>query len=1308
MLTRTVIRSPVVRWLLHGRIRGQAFSDAIFVGEDFVQVKEIVAEEHLEHVATKNDFDGHIRAAKIFRIGQNRWDDENVVKCEEGGSDCPAALPQDLLVLTLDRNELVFLYLQRSHDGIYHFVQQPCPLPRFGDILSQPGEHVAVDPYSRAVAVAANEREVIIYSAKSQDLMRREIQAGHRNWCPVSSERHLQVAGVIQHMDFLTPPDDDEDHVILLFVVIEERRTKAAWVDWYYSTGIHQATVHPALVMNSIKTVSSLLIPLLNAGFMVVNGTEVQLWQNLLSESLLGSTIADLSAEARYSGSSPRRPIWTGWCRPVRSQATRRNKDMIYLVREDGLIYYVTVEGNRLCSSSAGHVDCHAGSAFASFGDVHGADILALIGDMSTGRIVSIGLPPDPGRFQNLTWSETMQMELVETIPNWATVTDMITVPLRQSHGRTMGSLPPRPSILVTSGRQPYGCITELRKGLEASALAYLELDDLQSVTDVWALPRVASGSALIIMSHPAATRVLDLPDDLELSELGPEDCSALDLNRCTLAAAGSSDGRIFQVTARRITMTGSLEANFEDTVKRERNENEHIVKAVIVPEMNTVITVEDRDHQNVVCCTTFGPTLLSGDDVSCPAGDGSALHETMFNLPDEPTALDALALSKTAILVSVALANGEFYFFLVAGVHNLQLIGQRSLPRPCYPAGICDHIVVLRGPTNAQLLLVGGIRDGSVCCLDITVDAEHASLHVNGESTFSFGHSTVKLTRLLNRPMAVCAMSNTDTCLITWRGNNAQSIVIEGIWISDKLRPELPQSAVVAVTEMPGSDYLSSPYMAESLIFVSTSTFFMTKLAEDSSSVPRQIHVNGTPTRLLYAEQQRSLVVASTKTAVRSFASPSGRPELRRQIWSVLDFIPSRSSELSHSYDFQPGERVYALLEWSLKLSEDKIYSYILVGGIYRKSNGSVGGKIWFLQPTNRNWEIIDVKEGYQTKFDAPVYALALYDELTYIVCSEATVLMYRFSLESKKWQECCQPYKLASAGIFITVDAPLIYISTARDSLVILRFDPNHIEDDESLPSLSAVRQGPQAEALLSHLVLHTAPRTREPQDDIALITTKYGTVVGLRSPAPGSTTHTHSSAAEMLFEAQLPRSLTRLRQSNVRPKWKRAAPNGVLVENIIGSAPDGSLVGIAILEEPLWRRLSWLQRLCEWDESLSPCSAATPLYDVLDDVHYERNERPLPIGLANTAGAVTHEITLQTSMAKECDFHIDGDILARILEGGGRSGGVAKLKHIIRKAAERKDRVGEWLTEHLEEELDAVEEVVELLSRVLDCWI
>ena len=100
-----------------------------------------------------------------------------------------------------------------------------------------------------------------------------------------------------------------------------------------------------------------------------------------------------------------------------------------------------------------------------------------------------------------------------------------------------------------------------------------------------------------------------------------------------------------------------------------------------------------------------------------------------------------------------------------------------------------------------------------------------------------------------------------------------------------------------------------------------------------------------------------------------------------------------------------QPGERVYALLEWSFTVGGDKKYSFILVGGSYVRSNGTQRGRVTFLQPINKSWEIADAKEGRHSAFEAPVYSLALYDEMTYIACFGQYISLQRFSVDEKKW---------------------------------------------------------------------------------------------------------------------------------------------------------------------------------------------------------------------------------------------------------------------------------------------------------------
>ena len=123
---------------------------------------------------------------------------------------------------------------------------------------------------------------------------------------------------------------------------------------------------------------------------------------------------------------------------------------------------------------------CHVGSAFASLGDSRDPDILAVAGDMSSGRIQSIGNWFTPIRVSVLSRYDAMQMTLTETIPNWASVTDMVVSALPGKSQRSRGG------VFVTSCRQPYGAITELRRGLEARLSVYCEIEGLRSVTEVW------------------------------------------------------------------------------------------------------------------------------------------------------------------------------------------------------------------------------------------------------------------------------------------------------------------------------------------------------------------------------------------------------------------------------------------------------------------------------------------------------------------------------------------------------------------------------------------------------------------------------------------------------------------------------------------------------------------------------------------------------------------------------------------------------------------------------------------------------
>ena len=1305
ILTKTVIRSPVCRWLLHARIRHKGLSDVVFVGEDFVYVKQVGYGGHLEHIATKIDFDARIRAAKVLSSETAPAEEELLVKQEDAKSvNGTTFAPPDILVLTLENQYLVFLWLANGDDDHPRFVQQAFPMPAFDYILFQPGEHLAIDPYSRALAVAANEREVVIYSAKTKERIRREIRNGDPQWCPVSAERPLRVEGVIQHIDFLIPPDDDRDHIILLLIVVDQRKTKAIWIDWYHTSDLHHAEIHKAQPLDAGMTVSSLLIPLRNAAFLMISGSNVTLWKDILSASLTGMALLPLEAQPKNSGNSPRQPVWASWCRPRRSRAATRDKDHIYLVREDGLVFLVHVMSDTISSSSAGHFQCHVDSAFASLGDTGDPDILAVAGDMSTGCVVSIGQWPGH-RVSELSWSDTMEMELIETIPNWATMTDMVTTALGHPHSKSARSTRSSGAVLVTSGRQPYGSVTELRNGVEARLSVRLQLEGLESVTGVWAVPVATTGDVLVFLSNPSATRLLSISQadgELESSELDASECSALDLAEPTLAAAVIDDARIVQVTRQSIAVTVGLIAHFEDSSRSICDEDQQTLAAAIETTTSSVFTAEKRGERYFICSARF-PSQADGGAAATSA-DGNFTGDSMLELSSVPSAI-AVAVSSSGLLVGVTTTGGHLILVQLDASNTLREMARSMLPGAQDAPGICDHLLLLQSGDTDSILALCGLRDGRLHA--VLIETDQTRCRCCGSNTLGFGQSTVKLFPMLNDRSRAYALTGIDTCLLSWDGRDACSLIVSSIWVSDKEHPELSQGPMAACAQMPGFDALNLPEeLAGSTVLVSSEEVLITTQEASPATVPRRLPVGGTPTRLIYAEQQRCLVVASTKTTIRSFPTPASRPEERRQIWPTIDFIPSRSTEPSFTFDLQPGERVYALLEWSLRLSdadnEDKMYSFILVGGSYLKTNGTQGGRITSLQPTNRNWEVVDVRSREVKRFDAAVYALALYDELTFITSVGQHIMLYRFSVsaDDRRWHEACVPFKLASPGIAVTVSAPLIYVSTAEDSLVTLQLrDDLAGEDGAALPTLVPVSMGPQAHESLSHLMVRSNASER-----LALLSTKRGQVVGLSSPSPDGDAPSHYKSADILFEARLPRSLTRIRQSDLRPKWKPAPAAGLLVDDIVGTAADGTLVGIALLDEKLWRRLFWLQRLCEWSEELSPHSHHTPVYSANDNAANVRQERALPLGLTSGSMERGDEMMLRAASGRAEDQHIDGDILARILERGGAEA----LKQLLTQTAEREDRVGEWIREHLDEELEAVEDMIEVLRNVLDRWI
>ena len=161
ILTRTLMPSSVVKYIVPARIRHRTKNDVVLVGEHTIELKELLPDGTLHSVAQKGDFGSGIRAASVIgdpgldaRIPPTTGIDsiikqeasEETMKIPDGWREAP---PQ-ILVIALESRTLIFLFAYQNFSDQLDFAAYPRPLPLFGKDErkddNQLGKHIAVDP----------------------------------------------------------------------------------------------------------------------------------------------------------------------------------------------------------------------------------------------------------------------------------------------------------------------------------------------------------------------------------------------------------------------------------------------------------------------------------------------------------------------------------------------------------------------------------------------------------------------------------------------------------------------------------------------------------------------------------------------------------------------------------------------------------------------------------------------------------------------------------------------------------------------------------------------------------------------------------------------------------------------------------------------------------------------------------------------------------------------------------------------------------------------------------------------------------
>jgi hypothetical protein len=147
----------------------------------------------------------------------------------------------------------MFLWARNTPSGAVTFTQRTVRLPAPASRFDRLGAFLAIDPRSRAMAVAAQEGRFILYKTKPIELWRKELSVG-ADTTPIEDERIIPLEGRVMHMEFLSSgAGQDEFHVVLLFVIASQGRTKMTCYDWDCREDLSTAAVRTERVVVDIR-----------------------------------------------------------------------------------------------------------------------------------------------------------------------------------------------------------------------------------------------------------------------------------------------------------------------------------------------------------------------------------------------------------------------------------------------------------------------------------------------------------------------------------------------------------------------------------------------------------------------------------------------------------------------------------------------------------------------------------------------------------------------------------------------------------------------------------------------------------------------------------------------------------------------------------------------------------------------------------------------------------------------------------------------------------------------------------------------
>lgn len=529
-------------------------------------------------------------------------------------------------------------------------------------------------------------------------------------------------------------------------------------------------------------------------------------------------------------------------------------------------------------------------------------------------------------------------------------------------------------------------------------------------------------------------------------------------------------------------------------------------------------------------------------------------------------------------------------------------------------------------------------------------------------------------------QPGSVFVCCGSDFILASRLGGEAQRRFHQkhSVWTVDAEDSSKPSPAITSVTVLPKS--LSGNDANIPLLLLANDRVLLAELQPQVGPVHRQIPLGMTPFKLLYSHVLKCLVVAAKtsrgKTTLR-FIDPENGKDLSipadGRTKEPVEFISGLGRQ---------GDRILCLEEWHVKSDSGNGHYFILVS----TAGGSEGGRVLIVSPrvdrsssgqgrgNIRFWTRYKLK-AQDESIPGPISAVTTFDHK--IQSSMGTRLLYHELDETDRRITQGGTQELGGPAWKLSI------LPNGSRTLALVKGDSVRVleeGDGDQGPSVTHV-EGTTRPAIDMLEVAGTweegaQPVVSEPPRSIVLCSDQNCGLKGLWIPwdNPGQD-------CDVIFEADLPSSVRRLRLGRTRPpwSWEVAAsgprcfghlPASIDGAEILGMGIDGSLQHFTLLDVHIWRFLRFLQNISETSADLYPFTYV-PVEEFEDDE--ERDD--------DVDGKGGFDPTPVLDNGHE--MQIDGDLMLRCLEKRALEGLVSQRAEWVRLFMEYLDEVdsGRW---------------------------